>query len=295
MPLIPSLIFGEFHDDSITDRVMHALTPHLKNLGYDTFIDEYSPKEISEKIDYWHNSSNEQFNLNQNLLIPWLMKNDMNIKGGDHYYARKLILTIMDSNPDTFWLRVLQMYSLKLVDTTFGMYLRDQSLCQAYHYNETPFFARVGLAHFEGIQNILTKMLTFDTTQRSFLFFHIYTKDHIDFFDDYINYGELSEKAPLEEARYHESFYTDYLPSLPIKVNIINAKKKPVEKIVNEILKQIQKHSAQNLNERSLPGEQENGKQAFFSLNQTKSYTKDNTNHIDLEYDEIQLWSNLSL
>ena len=53
--------------------------------------------------------------------------------------------------------------------------LRDNSMATAYLSAQSGIFSDIGLAHLDGIQKIIRSQLDDDTTNNSYLFFHIYS------------------------------------------------------------------------------------------------------------------------
>lgn len=104
---------------------------------------------------------------------------------------------------------------------------RDSCISQSY-LDKNNFFARIGLAHLEGIQNNIVN----EGTQEPFCFFHIYTKS----FKSYqINAQQLIDidLAFLKRARSNQL-------NTPLGLIVIDASKKTDEEVIEIICKEIE-------------------------------------------------------
>jgi hypothetical protein len=205
------LIFAETHDDITTVRILNAITPQLKERGYNVYFDEIpqalTKTELVEQLE-----TGVSFFSQMSVFFKPESKEMKKLENGKALL--QLITTLEKQNIDYKAIDPLDpMAELTNEEYESLQPERDKGIAAKYLSTES-VFGRVGLAHLKGIQeNIITEIGLNKATQE-FQFFHIYTES--------LNNPLLAE-----------------LKSLPINVTLLDGNKLSDNNIIEKIIEEL--------------------------------------------------------
>lgn len=205
------LIFAETHDDITTVRILNAITPQLKERGYNVYFDEM-PDVLTKTELVAQLEAGISFFSSMSAFFKPESKEMKKLENGEALL--QFIATLEKQNIDYKTIDPLEPM-LGLTNEEYKSLLPDRDKKMAAKYLSTEsVFGRVGLAHLKGIQeNIITNIGSEKATQE-FQFFHIYTGS--------------SNNPLLAEVK-----------SLPINVTLLDGNELSDKNIIEKIIEDI--------------------------------------------------------
>lgn len=253
---IPRLVFAEAHDDQVTATILKNITPKLKALGYDLFLDEI-PKFLTREIllKELSKSEAEYEQIKKNFRDAGFKRiDDKNIekyvKKSLPFFTSKKDIQVAISDFKVLLIKHENGIALKNFLITLGEHnigyqgidplespvplseeeyvklapVRDKQMADEYINANTNVFGRVGLAHVTGMQKNIIRQIgkgkSKSDSDVTFRFFHIYS-------------------IPPESHDCDE-----YLADLPLGIKIIDVNKFSEDQIVTIITNELTRRNA---------------------------------------------------
>ena len=268
---LPILIFAENHSDPITGIILNSLIPTLKELGYQCFLDE-APKQQDidltiekhqqhahayEKLKKHFDQQNLTVTDDTSLLLYVVqtlkaqgIAHDLTMELLPSYLEKLQELVIRHEHVDTFLSFLEQLKTANIIYQGIDLKLakdinkdelmrintqREQSMSQELLSMPNSAFARVGLSHVEGLQQLILKSLTPDQAKARFIFFNIYSTPP--------QLGSNNLEARVRSGKAH----------FPLNINTIDARQYTQEELALLIVSSIKADASE---QQDMKGEQ---------------------------------------
>lgn len=241
MPILPKIIFAEDHLNPITAKVLNKLVPKLKELGYETFLDEKAEgstlqdylKSIEEDNSIWQRWVDK---LKKDLDIDiqkedWCAHPFFSDKEGKEIayflkrHAVKLSyipffenLQINKVNYKSIDLKIMNHANLEPSVIAYLNFSRVKQMSRSYLNSSEPAFGWVGYNHIKELQKEISENLSKIGATDQFCFFAI-------------SFGTQPYKFLNEEA-------------LPFGISLIDSAKNTEDEMVDLIIKYIKEKQA---------------------------------------------------
>lgn len=235
--VIPSVIFAENHTDPVLGRVLTRLTPRLKAMTYDQFLDEKGQEVTLES----RLQANEDEQLRYQNLASLFKKHHLDIRNpadvarlASHFRLNENVinhLRLYAQGRIAFsrFFKVLQAEQLQyqgidlsnftLEQAIFSPSLhvdRDTYMADNYlkHFNNC--FGRVGLLHVDGIQDRIIQCRPLKYAKHEYLFFYLFSTAA----DKCCDYEKSVQKGAVQ---------------FPLGLHVINARNRKLDDVAAEV------------------------------------------------------------
>lgn len=250
---LPTIIFADFHTDSINPKILEKLVPPLKELGYKHFLNEF-PNDVTLQDAILYEKSpahsyrclkkecrNDGVDLKKkDEFDEYLKLNEIDSESFSvvlHSYRRsksdfEFYKKLKSNNINYLGIDLDSSYEDECKITPEMMKVRDKRMSHAFLTGSEPSFGLTGLMHINGIQNEILSKLSLEEASINFCFFYIYSSPPDHKYQDH----------------YYDKDIREGKTTLPLEMITIDASEKSKLEIVDIIMNKIKEKQVE-LNE----------------------------------------------